>query len=118
MLSRNHRVAEWLRQATPVDWFLLALRVLVVAVVGTGMLSGMLHPRYGRAEWLSFLSFGLTIGAIYALIALGYTMVYGILRMVNFAHGDIFMFGGYGPCFALVACSRNGLLVPLPWLSL
>ncbi|MDQ6651863.1 MAG: branched-chain amino acid ABC transporter permease, partial [Acidobacteriota bacterium] len=33
---------------------------------------------------------GLTIGAIYALIALGYTMVYGILRLINFAHGDIY----------------------------
>src|SRR3954470_11111051 len=118
MLSRNHRVAEWLRKATPVDWFLLVLRVLVVAVVGTGMLSGMLHPRYSRGDWLSFVSFGLTIGAIYALIALGYTMVYGILRMVNFAHGDVFMFGGYAACFTLVACSRNGLLGPLPWLAL
>lgn len=38
---------------------------------------------------------GLTIGAIYALIALGYTMVYGILRLINFAHGDIYMIGAY-----------------------
>src|SRR5829696_5840860 len=38
---------------------------------------------------------GLTIGSIYALIALGYTMVYGILRLINFAHGDIYMFGAY-----------------------
>src|SRR5438552_895889 len=38
---------------------------------------------------------GLTIGSIYALIALGYTMVYGILRLINFAHGDIFMVGAY-----------------------
>ncbi|HYZ63666.1 MAG TPA: branched-chain amino acid ABC transporter permease [Acetobacteraceae bacterium] len=117
-MRRSPVFAEWLRQATPVDWFLLLLRLLVVAVVGAGMLSGMLHPRYGRAEWLSFLSFGLTIGAIYALIALGYTMVYGILRMVNFAHGDVFMFGAYASCFTLVACSRNGLLQPWPFLSL
>jgi branched-chain amino acid transport system permease protein len=117
-LFRQGAFAEWVRQATPVDWFLLALRLLVIAVVGVGVLSGMLHPRYGRSEWLSFLSFGLTIGAIYALIALGYTMVYGILRMVNFAHGDVFMFGGYSACFTLVACSRNGLLLPWPWLSM
>jgi branched-chain amino acid transport system permease protein len=38
---------------------------------------------------------GLTIGSIYALIALGYTMVYGILRLINFAHGDIYMLGAY-----------------------
>ena len=38
---------------------------------------------------------GLTIGSIYALIALGYTMVYGILKLINFAHGDIYMVGAY-----------------------
>jgi branched-chain amino acid transport system permease protein len=38
---------------------------------------------------------GLTVGAIYALIALGYTMVYGILRLINFAHGDIYMVGAF-----------------------
>ena len=38
----------------------------------------------------------LSIGAIYALIALGYTMVYGIIELINFAHGDIFMLGAFG----------------------
>ena len=38
---------------------------------------------------------GLTIGAVYALIALGYTMVYGIIQLINFAHGEVFMLGGY-----------------------
>ena len=38
---------------------------------------------------------GLSLGAIYALIALGYTMVYGIAKMLNFAHGDIIMVGAY-----------------------
>ncbi len=38
---------------------------------------------------------GISIGSIYALIAIGYTMVYGILRLINFAHGDIFMMAGY-----------------------
>lgn len=38
---------------------------------------------------------GLTIGSIYALIALGYTMVYGILKLINFAHGDVYMIGAY-----------------------
>ena len=38
---------------------------------------------------------GLGIGSIYALIALGYTMVYGIIRLINFAHGDFLMVGGY-----------------------
>src|SRR6266702_4461106 len=38
---------------------------------------------------------GLAVGGIYALIALGYTMVYGVLKLINFAHGDLFTYGGY-----------------------
>ena len=43
---------------------------------------------------------GLSLGAIYALIALGYTMVYGVLRFINFAHGDVFMVGAFAGLFA------------------
>jgi branched-chain amino acid transport system permease protein len=60
---------------------------------------------------------GLSLGAIYALIALGYTMVYGILRFINFAHSDVFMVGAFaGYCFARViphASIGGGLLVML-----
>lgn len=44
---------------------------------------------------------GLTVGGIYALIALGYTMVYGIIKLINFAHGDIFMIGAFAGFFAV-----------------
>lgn len=55
---------------------------------------------------------GLALGSIYALIALGYTMVYGIIRLINFAHGDIYMIGAFVGYFALT-------LFKLPfWLSL
>lgn len=43
---------------------------------------------------------GISLGSIYALIALGYTMVYGIIRLINFAHGDIYMVGAYAGFFA------------------
>lgn len=46
-------------------------------------------------QFLSYLVNGVSLGSIYAVIALGYTMVYGIARMLNFAHGDIIMVGGY-----------------------
>jgi len=49
----------------------------------------------GIAEFFQHLMNGLTLGGIYALIALGYTMVYGILKFINFAHGDILMVGAY-----------------------
>lgn len=49
----------------------------------------------------------LTIGAIYALIALGYTMVYGVLRMINFAHGEMFMLGAYAAFLAITLLVGN-----------
>jgi len=51
---------------------------------------------------------GLTIGGIYALIALGYTLVYGILFMINFAHGEIFMFGSFGGFMDLTYLVNSG----------
>ena len=51
---------------------------------------------------------GLTIGGIYALIALGYTLVYGILLMINFAHGEIFMFGSFAGFFVLTLLVQCG----------
>ena len=51
---------------------------------------------------MSTLLDGLSLGAIYALIALGYTMVYGIAKMLNFAHGDIIMVGAYTVCSTLM----------------
>src|SRR6059058_3664660 len=55
---------------------------------------------------------GLTIGAVYALIALGYTMVYGVLQLINFAHGELFMLGSMSAVFVLTAM---GITAPLPF---
>ena len=46
-------------------------------------------------SFLSYLISGISLGSIYAIIALGYTMVYGIAKMLNFAHGDVIMIGAY-----------------------
>lgn len=58
---------------------------------------------------------GLSLGAIYALIAIGYTMVYGIIGMINFAHGEIYMIGGYVGLITLTAIGVGGS-VPIPLL--
>ena len=63
-------------------------------------------------SFLSYLINGISLGSIYAIIALGYTMVYGIARMLNFVHGDIIMVGGFA-VFTIV--STLGLS---PWLGL
>ena len=54
---------------------------------------------------------GLTLGGVYALIAIGYTMVYGILGMLNFAHGEIYMIGGFTGWWVLHLLSRNNVPV-------
>ncbi len=51
---------------------------------------------------------GLTLGAIYALVALGYTLVYGVLRLINFAHSEVFMFGTFGAVWLLIALGAHG----------
>ena len=51
-------------------------------------------------EFLSYLINGVSLGSIYAIIALGYTMVYGIAKMLNFAHGDVIMVGAYVSFYA------------------
>ncbi len=52
---------------------------------------------------------GLRLGSMYALVALGYTMVYGIIRLLNFAHGDFIMVGGYAIIFSVPAVKAMGL---------
>jgi branched-chain amino acid transport system permease protein len=58
-------------------------------------------------EFLSYLISGINLGSVYAIIALGYTMVYGIAKMLNFAHGDVIMVGGY-----ISFCAMNYLGLP------
>ena len=62
-------------------------------------------------EFFSYLISGLSLGSVYAIIALGYTMVYGIAKMLNFAHGDVIMVGGY-----VSFCATSYLGLP-GWLS-
>ncbi|UYZ85275.1 high-affinity branched-chain amino acid ABC transporter permease LivH [Entomomonas sp. E2T0] len=65
-------------------------------------------------HYLQQLINGLTVGSTYALIAIGYTMVYGIIGMINFAHGEVYMIGSYIAFIALLGLSMMGLeSVPL-----
>ncbi len=58
---------------------------------------------------------GLTLGSVYALIALGYSMVYGILKLLNFAHGDVYMIGAYlGYGILVLFIPATGPLLPIP----
>ena len=58
-------------------------------------------------EFLSYLITGISLGSIYAIIALGYTMVYGIAKMLNFAHGDVIMVGAYVSFYVTMFAGSN-----------
>ena len=66
---------------------------------------------HGFSYILDILLSGITVGSLYALIAIGYTMVYGILRLINFAHGDIFMMAGF---FMVYVSATTGPLLAIP----
>jgi branched-chain amino acid transport system permease protein len=69
-------------------------------------------------SWRDLLIFGVAQGSVYALIALGYTLVYGILFMINFAHGEVFMSGAFTAYFVAVAIADAGILAAAPIVGL
>ncbi len=97
---------------------LWGLRAAVVAVVAAGTAGTLIKGRYGIADWLEFLAYGVTMGSVYALIALGYTMVYGVLRLINFAHGDIMMTGAFSGYFLAAYFDLTGFLRHDPALAM
>ena len=64
----------------------------------------------GRMEYfVQQLINGITLGSIYGLIAIGYTMVYGIIGMINFAHGEVFMIGAFISLIGFMICGLLGI---------
>jgi branched-chain amino acid transport system permease protein len=68
-------------------------RVFTWAVIGLFAIWIVGNLVHAPSQFVSILLLGITLGAIYALVALGYTLVYGIIELINFAHGDVFMLG-------------------------
>src|SRR5215212_11752036 len=97
-----------LHKFTYVDAVLWLLRISVIAIVVLGTIGTLIKGTYSTSQWFSFFMFGITIGGVYALIALGYTMVYGILRLINFAHGDITMTGAFSAFFLARSFDSSG----------
>jgi branched-chain amino acid transport system permease protein len=108
-----------LRERTPptdvVMWFIGAA---ILALVIWGSAATLSEGKYSSYHWFDFIVFGLAQGSIYALIAMGYTMVYGILRMINFAHSEVFMSGPYTAYYVAAAFYSSGFLDRQPIVSL
>jgi branched-chain amino acid transport system permease protein len=93
---------------TQVVMWIIGLIILGGVIYGTvATLSAATYP---PRVWLDLIVFGLAQGSVYALVALGYTMVYGILRMINFAHGEVFMAGAFTGYFIATAFNQSGFL--------
>lgn len=101
---------------TDVILWLIGAALLVSIIYGSYVT--LTSGKYTPQQWLNFVIFGIAQGSIYALIALGYTMVYGILGMINFAHGEFFMLGTFGAFFMAEAMVSTGLLETNPYLAI
>ncbi len=99
-----------IRRLSLVDIILLGLRIAVVVGVAWGTWATLSQGLLSGDQWRDLVVFGIAQGSIYALIALGYTLVYGVLLMINFAHGDVFMFGAMTAFFVADSLGRSGFL--------
>lgn len=106
------------RRLTLVEAVLWALRIGIVIFVVLGSYLTLFEGRLATSGWILLISSGLSQGAIYALIALGYTMVYGVLFMINFAHGEVFMMGSMVGMFTAMAMAAQGLLADSPFIAI
>ncbi len=97
------------KNVTATDVFMWAIGAAILLFVCYGTIRQLFFiKRYDPAEWVDFVLSGLGQGGVYALIALGYTLVYGILLMINFAHGEVFMGGAFTAFFVADAFGRKG----------
>jgi branched-chain amino acid transport system permease protein len=91
-MERN-AMRQWFERLDYLDIVLWLFRVVLLVGIIWGTVATLRGGKYSAEIWLDFLVFGLAQGSLYALIALGYTLVYGVLLMINFAHGEFFMSG-------------------------
>ena len=102
---------------TDVLMVLIGASILALVIIGT-FSTLFITKRYDGRDWFNFIVYGVALGGIYAVIAIGYTLVYGILRMINFAHSEVFMSGPLTAYFLADAWGRSGFLDQNPVLGL
>jgi branched-chain amino acid transport system permease protein len=108
----------WRQRITITDIFVWAIGLSIAGVVIWGTISTLQQGQYSGKIWLDLSIKGLALGGVYALIAMGYTMVYGILKMINFAHSEVFMSGPFTAVFVAQALAKSGFLNRQPVIGL
>ncbi len=108
-----------LREKVSLRSFVLAgLAVALLVALVAGSWSTLSEGRIGQDGWRSLLVGGVARGSVYAIIAVGYTLVYGILFVINFAHGEVFMAGAFSTLFVARALDEKGFLNSSPIISI
>lgn len=106
------------RRLSLVTLTLWLVAAVVIGAMALGSALTLIDGRFTITQWRDLIINGLALGAVYALIALGYTLVYGILFMINFAHGEVFMAGAFTAYFAADGLADAGVLESNPILAL
>lgn len=106
-----------------INWLRLIVGVAAGAFIIYRIISLIIRPEYSTVYWLGFLNTGLIIGGMYSLIAIGYTLVYGVMLLINFAHGDIMMLGCFAgyftfEFFSYLPCGDTSFLNAQPLISI
>lgn len=97
------KAAAGARQIKPITIIQIALGLGLLGFVAWRLAGVLQEGVFGPETWVRLLVAGLIIGSVYAVIAIGYTLVYGILLMINFAHGEVMMLGAFAGYFTLEA---------------
>ena len=100
----------WRQRITLTDIVVWTIGLSILIAVLWGSTVTLREGVYSASTWIDLIITGLALGGVYALIALGYTLVYGILRMINFAHGEVFMTGPFTAAFLAEALSKSTFL--------
>jgi len=101
---------NWRQRITFTDLLVWGIGAAIGVVIVVGTIATLRSGKYAPSVWLDLTVKGLALGGVYALIAMGYTLVYGILRMINFAHSEVFMSGPFTAVFFANAMARSGFL--------
>ncbi|UCE00156.1 MAG: branched-chain amino acid ABC transporter permease [Chloroflexota bacterium] len=109
---------NWRQRITITDIVVWAIGLILAAGVIYGTIVTLRAQIYAGTTWIDLAITGLALGGIYALIALGYTLVYGILKMINFAHGEVFMAGPFTAVFLAIYLDNTGFLNTNPIISI
>lgn len=108
----------WRQRITFTDIVVWAIGLIILVAVLWGSTVTLRQGIYTASTWIDLIVTGLALGGVYALIALGYTLVYGILRMINFAHGEVFMSGPFTAAFLAEVLAKAGFWDKHPIISL